>query len=105
MPIFLPPISRRGFLFRSLAASAGLALSPKLLAASRKTDPDFWALLADTHLAADRATLGRGINMADHFTKVSAELLALSTRPAGLFVIGDCAFNSGETGDYSTVTD
>src|SRR5438876_8849197 len=113
MPIYLPPIrqqlsslsasdgerarvrgrpfSRRQFLLRSLAATAGLALSPKLFAASRKTDRDSWALLADTHLAADRATLGRGINMADHFTTVSSELLSLSKSPAGIFVVGDCA--------------
>src|ERR1051326_4674884 len=103
MPIYLPPISRRRFLRRSLAAAASLALSPKLFASSRKTDPDSWALLADTHLAADRATLGRGINMADNFTIVSRELVALEKSPAGIFVVGDCAFNSGETADYSTV--
>src|SRR5262249_24805983 len=68
------------------------------------TDPDFWALLSDTHLAADRAQLGRGINMADHFSAVSRELLALPKRPAGVFVTGDCAFNSGERGDYGTLT-
>src|SRR5437016_14117418 len=117
MPISLPPISpvplshrmgegsgvrvsRRRFLLRSLAATAGLALGPRLLAAARKPDPDSWALLADTHLAADRAALGRGINMADHFTTVSRELLSLSKSPAGIFVVGDCAFNSGETADY-----
>src|ERR1043166_1772391 len=104
MPIYLPPISRRRFLRRSLAAAASLALSPKLFASSRKTDPDSWALLADTHLAADRATLGRGINMTDHFNTVSAELLSLPNSPAGIFVVGDCAFNSGETADYGAVT-
>ncbi len=104
MPIHLPPISRRQFLVRSLAAGAGLALGPKLRAASKPTDPDFWALLSDTHLAADRAQLGRGINMADHFSAVSRELLALPKRPAGVFVTGDCAFNSGERGDYATLT-
>ena len=37
-----------------LGTAAGLALSPRLLAASKRTDPDSWALLADTHLAAVR---------------------------------------------------
>src|SRR5262252_3196926 len=101
MPVYLPPISRRGFLRRSLAAGAGLVFAPELFAASRKTDADSWALLADTHLAADRAALGRGINMAEHFTTVSRELCSLSNRPAGVFVVGDCAFNSGEAGDYA----
>ena len=54
MPIHLQPISRRQFLVRSLAGGAALALSPSLLAAAKRTDPNSWALLADTHLAADR---------------------------------------------------
>src|SRR4051794_35300838 len=105
MPIHLPPISRRWFLARSLAAGAGLVLSPRLLAASKSADPNFWALFSDIHLAADRAQLGRGINMADHFRTVSDELLGLPKRPAGLFIVGDCAFNSGEKGDYATVAE
>src|SRR5262245_6476069 len=105
MPIHLRPISRRQFLARSLAAVGGMALAPSLLAERRKTDPNSWALLADIHLAANRAQLGRGINMADHFAKVSAEVLALPERPAGVFIAGDCAFNSGETGDYAVLAD
>lgn len=105
MPIHLPPISRRKFLLRSIVASAGLSLSPSLRATSKRTDPNSWALLSDIHLAADRAKLGRGINMADHFTAVSNELLSLPKRPAGVFINGDCAFNSGEPGDYATVSE
>lgn len=105
MPIYLPPISRRRFLLRALTAGAGLVLGPKLFAAGKRTDPDFWALFSDPHLAANKAQLGRGINMTDHFLAVSRELLALPERPAGLFLTGDCAFNSGETGDYGTLTE
>ena len=105
MPIHLPAISRRQFLSRSLASGAALALSPSLLAAAKPTDPNFWALLSDTHLAADRGLMARGINMTDHFTSVSRELLALPKRPAGVFITGDCAYNSGQTADYRHVTD
>jgi 3',5'-cyclic AMP phosphodiesterase CpdA len=105
MPIHLPPISRRQFLVRSLAGGAALALSPSLLADAKRTDPNSWALLADAHLAADRNLVARDINMTDHFTKVSAELLALPKRSAGVFVAGDCAYNSGQTGDYRQVAD
>src|ERR1035441_3948328 len=105
MPIHLPAISRRQFLIRSLASGATLALSPSLLAAAKRTDPNFWALLSDTHLAADRGLMARGINMTDHFTSVSRELLALPKRPAGVFITGDCAYNSGQTADYRHVTD
>jgi 3',5'-cyclic AMP phosphodiesterase CpdA len=105
MPIHLPPISRRRFLARSLAAGAGLALGPSILAANKHTDPHSWALLSDPHLAADRAQLNRGINMSEHFTIVSGEVLSLANTPAGVFINGDCAFNSGEPGDYAVLAE
>src|SRR5262245_40286513 len=105
MPIHLPPISRRRFLSKSLTAGAGVLLGSKLFAETKKTDPDSWALLADIHLAADRSKVARGINMTDHFTQVSKELLSLAKRPSGVLIVGDCAFNSGEMGDYGVVSD
>src|ERR1051325_10687170 len=104
MPIHLPPISRRQFLARAIAAGTGLGLVNELLAASKETDPDFWALLSDTHLASDRKQVRQGVNMAAHFEKVSGELLALPKAPAGVFITGDCAFTTGEKGDYATLT-
>ena len=104
MPIHLPAISRRQFLARSLAGAAGLALGPELLAASKPTDPDSWALLSDIHIAADPALMARKINMTDHLTRVSQEVLALPKRSAGVFITGDCAYNSGEIADYAHVT-
>ncbi|HOX58878.1 MAG TPA: metallophosphoesterase [Candidatus Paceibacterota bacterium] len=100
MPIHLPAISRRQFLARSLAGSAAFLFGSSLLAASRRADPNSWALLADVHIAADASRVARGINMTDHFTRVAREVLALEKRPAGVFIAGDCAYNSGETGDY-----
>src|SRR5690242_17320546 len=105
MPISLPPISRRRFLARSLAVGAVAVIGPELHAESKVTDPNAWALLSDTHLAADRTKLGRGINMADHFTAVSREVRGLPKRPAGVFINGDCAFNSGETADYGLLAE
>jgi 3',5'-cyclic AMP phosphodiesterase CpdA len=105
MPIHLQAISRRKFLLHTLTGGTALALSPSLLAAAKRADPNSWALLADTHLAADRGLVARGINMTDHFTTVSRELLALPKRPAGVFVLGDCAYNSGQVGDYALVAD
>jgi 3',5'-cyclic AMP phosphodiesterase CpdA len=105
MPIHLPAISRRRFLVRSLAGSAALALGPDLFAAAKRADPNSWALLADPHIAANRGLVARGINMMDHFTAVSRELLGLPERPAGVFIAGDCAYNSGQMGDYALVAD
>jgi 3',5'-cyclic AMP phosphodiesterase CpdA len=105
MPIHLPPIPRREFLKRSLLMGAGLAFGSSLWAAARRTDANSWALLADTHVAADRATVVRGTNMTGHFQTVSTELLGLPKRPAGVFVLGDCAYSSGEKGDYTALTE
>lgn len=105
MPIHLAPITRRRFLQRSALAAAGLAVTPHLLAAGRPLDADSWALLSDTHLAADRSFLCRGINMVDHFKIVSKELLGLTKRLAGVFLTGDCAYNQGEGGDYMLLSE
>jgi hypothetical protein len=103
MPIHLPPISRRHFLGRSLAAAGSLALNPELVAVGH--DRSSWALLSDPHLAADRGLNSRGINMTDHFMKVSNELLQLPSLPAAVLVTGDCAYKSGELGDYAVLGD
>lgn len=103
-PISLPPISRRRFLARSLVAGAGLWLGPKLFGADKRTDPDSWALLSDTHIAARLNHTFLEVNMADHLRTISLELTGLPAVPAGVFVTGDCAFNSGEKGDYGTFT-
>jgi len=102
MPIFLPPLSRREFLRRSALAAAGVAIAPRLFAAEKQTDENFWALFSDSHVAADRKLVHYNVNMADHLDAVVREVAKLPVRPAGVFVNGDCAFNSGEKGDYGT---
>lgn len=105
MPVYLAPFSRRQFLKRSLALGAGIALAPGAWASEKSTDAHSWALLSDIHLAADRNRVERGVNMAEHFTTVSRHLLALPKNPASVLVCGDCAFNSGQSADYSVVAD
>ncbi len=61
--------------------------------------------MADTHIAGDPAKFARGINLAGHFSRAGNDILALVKRPAGVFVLGDCAFNSGEKDDYATFAD
>ncbi len=105
MPIHLAPISRRRFLARTLAAGAGLVLGPELLAAGKPVAKHSWALFSDLHLAADRGLKARGINMTEHFQAVSRDVLSLQERPAGLFITGDCAYNSGQPADYAVLAD
>jgi 3',5'-cyclic AMP phosphodiesterase CpdA len=42
--------------------------------------------------------------MADHLAKAVRELTELPARPAGVFVCGDCAWDSGEKNDYTTLS-
>ncbi|MFO1488064.1 MAG: metallophosphoesterase [Verrucomicrobiota bacterium] len=102
MPVHLPPLSRRAFLQRSLMAGLGLALAPSLRAAGIPRNKNRWAFFSDVHIAADRAQIARQTNMADNFSAATRDLLAQTERPAGLFLTGDCAWNSGEPGDYAT---
>jgi 3',5'-cyclic AMP phosphodiesterase CpdA len=74
-----------------------------LLAAGKHSDRHSWALVSDTHVAADRAKVLRGIAMAKHFEQAAKEVLALPTPPAGVLISGDLALNSGEAGDYATL--
>ena len=102
MPLHLPPLTRRAFLRRSLAATASLLTIPALRAAESDTDPDRWALLSDTHIAADRAAILRGVNMTGHLAAAVKGVRALASRPAGVFVNGDCALLKGLAEDYAT---
>ena len=104
MPIQLPPISRRTFLRRALLTGVGLAIAPELQAAMRRTDASSFALLADTHIAADAAKITRNVNMADHFKTVAQEIVGLKQRAAGVFIVGDCALSSGAPGEYAQLT-
>jgi 3',5'-cyclic-AMP phosphodiesterase len=102
MPIHLPPLSRREFIARSLTAGATLALSQRLWAASAPVEANSWALISDPHIAADRAKLGRNINMADQLGAVVQDVLGQPRRPVGALINGDLAFNTGESADYGT---
>src|SRR5579862_4841663 len=104
MPVYLPPISRREFLRRSAAVAGSLALGPVLFA-DAGAEPRSWALLSDTHLAADPVLVARTVNMTDHLKQVCKEVLSMGVPPAGLLLTGDCAYNTGELNDYAHLGD
>lgn len=114
MPVHvLPPvISRRSFVSSLFTAASGAVA----LAASKSTTALFaestqgekieaWALLSDTHIAADAGFDARGINMAAHLRQAVQEVLqAHAGNPfAGLMINGDCAYLEGQAGDYKTL--
>ncbi|HEY1379024.1 MAG TPA: metallophosphoesterase [Gemmataceae bacterium] len=104
MPLYLPPITRRRFLAGAVAACLSGRLRPRLAFAA-EADPHTLALLADTHIAADRAAVARGVNVTDHLTAVGRELAALPQRPAAGLIVGDLALRNGQSGDYGTFAD
>jgi len=105
MPISLPPISRRRFISRSLAALGGLSLGHRVLARASEPSVPTWALLSDPHLSADPKLVARHVNMTAHFQQVTREVLGLGTPPAAMLISGDCAYNSGELADYAHIAE
>ena len=99
MPIH---ISRRDFITGTIA-SAGILALPDAWADS--ADRDRFALLSDTHIAASKGEMREDVNMAQHLQKAVAEVTGLKHRPAAAFVNGDCAYLTGQTGDYATFVD
>jgi Icc protein len=102
MPITLPPISRRSFLTTTIAAGTALSVR-SVFADNQKNDANRFALLADTHVAADREFVSRGVNVAEHLKATIGQIVADEKSPAGVIVAGDCAYKSGEAGDYKTL--
>lgn len=100
MPLHLPALTRRRFLQSGAAAFAGLAALPAGWGAEAPVDPDCFALLADTHIAASAEEMFRDTNMADNLRRVTADVLARPHKPAAVIVNGDCAFRRGLSGDY-----
>lgn len=99
MPIHLPPLSRREFIKVSAAAGASLLCIDEALA----DDPKSFALLADTHIAADRELIVRDVKMAENLKRVTGEILGSDRKPAGVLLNGDCALKNGQPGDYAAL--
>jgi len=103
MPIYLPKLSRRQFLGRTLVAGAGLVAGCRSVSASKPRAANSFVLFSDIHLDANPEQVTRGVNMARNFERAAAEVLDLPQLPAQVFITGDLAHNSGQAGDYATV--
>ena len=80
-----------------------MVLPGRLMAATRRVDEHSWALLSDTHLAADQQQVSHGVNMTANFQAATTGVCALKRLPAAALVCGDLAFTLGEPGDYTVV--
>ncbi len=102
MTLHLIPTSRRRFLQTTVAGSVVSLAAPRCMAAPRVAD-NYWALLADTHIAGDSSTVARGVNMLDNLNRVIDEVLAEDPLPVGAIINGDCAYLKGLDADYATL--
>jgi Icc protein len=100
MPIHLPPVNRREFLIGGGALAAGVLTVRWSAGAESHADPHRFALLSDSHVAANPREINRGVNMTDNFRRVVDEVLALDVKPAAAFLNGDCAYLHGLKEDY-----
>ena len=103
MPLILPPHPRRQWL--AGAAAAGTALFSRWSFAAEAERPSRVVLLADTHIAGDRKLEARGVVMAENLSRVVSQLTALDERPDLVVINGDCAYLTGQTGDYTVLVE
>jgi len=102
MPLHVLP-HRRQFL-ASAASAAGCFVLPRFAVADNaKGGAATFALLADTHIAADKEAILRDVKMAEHLAKVWDEVR--EAKPAAALVHGDVALLAGKEGDYKTVAE
>jgi len=102
MPIHYPAHSRRRFLAQLVGGVTAVHGASWLTAA--EADGEQWLLFSDPHIAADRTKVAREVNMAENLERAVKAALAKGKRAKGVFVNGDCAFNTGEGEDYATFT-
>lgn len=103
MPISLLPGGMRAVSRReALAGMVGVGVSAWLGRRSRAGgEPGWYALLSDTHVAADPTRRTRDQNMAENLRAAVGDILAQPTRPRAAFIDGDLALKDGQPGDYA----
>lgn len=104
MPLHLLPQTRRRFLKTTLVGGAALLTSRAVGAAESESKTNWWALLADTHIAADPSASARGATMFDNLNRIIDQVLAEEHRPEGVIINGDCAYLKGLAEDYATLS-
>lgn len=109
MPIHVPPISRRQFLTQSAVIGAGIACVTSGLRGDEDiyaNDPNYFALLSDTHIPSEPSVTARDVNMSTNLKQVVNQITANEMdKPAGVIVNGDCAYLRGLAADYVNFAD
>jgi len=99
---FYQPISRKNFIKKSITLLGATSLGVTYLRsqAAPRQEAHF-ALLSDTHIAADTQNNYRGFYPYRNLQEVIPQLL--EAKPEGVIINGDVARLTGEKGDYENV--
>ena len=108
MPIYIPPISRRKFITTTSIASAGMlfGLKGKLFGSENgNVDPDYFILIADTHIDVDPNRENRNGDKMYEINQVTVQRIvdAEGPRPAAVILNGDAANVDGKIGEYENI--
>ncbi len=103
MPAFFyEPVSRKGFLRRSAQLAGALSLGVSYFKShARSANEAHFALLSDTHVAADMDNNSRGFFPYRQLRDLVPGIM--KTRPEGVIINGDVARTAGEKEDYLNV--
>jgi hypothetical protein len=105
MPVTLWPhdtaiLSRRA----AMGSLAGIGLAATLGRASTSAEaPPWYALVSDTHIAADPKATNLKQTMAENLRATIVDILAQPSAPQGVVIDGDLALKNGQPGDYATL--
>jgi len=108
VPIHIPAITRRQMLKHSAAWGAAMLASAWLprrawtMPPDARPHPEHWAILSDTHVAENLREVNTGVTMADNARQATEQIATCGDRLAGVLFCGDCAYHTGESGDYKT---
>ncbi len=103
MPLSVPANSRRQFIMGAVTTIGGIITLKQEAFALSGSDPDFIALLSDTHIAADPTVINRKTNMTDNLKAVRSQLLDLPLLPNSTSLNGECAYLVGLSDDYNAL--
>lgn len=109
MPLYIPPINRRNFIKTTSILSAGylFGLHGSLFANNPEVDPNYFVLIADTHIDRNRNFIAYSqfgnVNVADNLSEVVQRIINLERRPSAVIINGDAARVDGKKEDYLTL--
>lgn len=92
-------LDRRDFLKKMMAVAGGLsAFGSSRTVIARSKEPAHWALLSDTHIAANPDNKYRGFYPYQNLREITRQII--SAPPEGVVVTGDVARLKGHAADY-----